>query len=529
MKKYFLITAILTCIVKNINAQTTFQKQYSATNNDVSVAVSSTNDGGVIIAGKSNSFSSNDDNLLIKIDSAGIIQWNKRYSNNITAVNAVLQTSSGNYIAVGYGPNGGFTKATAFCTDSNGTLLWAKAYNSVGSYWEATDVIETLDGKFTISGITQESGDYNPFIFKIDTNGNVLSFRYDKTNITNNNKIFSVCQLPDSTYFTVGELQGTDYDIYCISPNKTLTSVNPKIITRSIDPGGRAWSVYYCSDGDVIIAGEVNIGSTNGTDMLLLKINPALQNINDIKWAKTIGGTGTDILYSVKQTTNGDYIACGKSNSYGNGEQSVFIKFDNLGNPTNSFLLGDFANEVGYEIIEKTSGDYFITGTTSNTNDDIFLIKTNQNDINCWLSPVNLSVTDQTSDYSFITLGATSNSNYFENNITLNESQVSFSENDICSATGGFEIEKDNTLNIFPNPASGQIQVAVAGGSGSSSLVPRPLSLEVYNVYGGKVYSATLNSQLSTLNLSKAPSGVYSLWLKEDHKTLSVKRLLIVK
>lgn len=521
MKTKSLFTILLAIFCLRINAQTTFQKQYSAANNDITNVIAPTNNGGVILSGKSNSFSLNDDNLILKIDSNGAIQWSKRYSNSITAVNSVLQTSSGKYIAVGYGPESGFTKATAFCTDANGTLLWAKAYNTLGAYWQATDVIETLDGKFTISGFAQESGDYNPFILKTDTTGNVLSFRYDKTNISNNNKISSLCQLADSSFFAAGELQGTDYDIYCIAPNKTLTSVNPKIITRSTDPGGRAWSVYYCADGDVIIAGEVNVGSANGIDMLLLKINPALQNINDIKWAKTIGGTGTDILYSVKQTTNGDYIACGKSNSYGNADQSVFIKFDNLGNITVSKLSGDSANEIGYEIVEQNAGDYFITGTTSNTNDDIFLIRTNQNDTNCWLNPITLSVTDRTIDYSFLTLGATSNSTYWSYTITLNESAVSFSENNICSLTSISEAERNNSVSVYPNPFSTQTVLQ------TENLLHNAI-LTVGNYLGQTVKQFVIrNSSTFVICRDNLPSGLYFIRLTEGNKTITTDKLVI--
>ena len=69
--------------------------------------------------------------------------------------------------------------------------------------------------------------------------------------------------------------------------------------------------------------------SHGGRDVYLIKTDSE----GNEEWAKLIGGAGYDEGHSVHQTFDGGYIITGFTDSYGNGENDVYlIKTDGDGN-----------------------------------------------------------------------------------------------------------------------------------------------------------------------------------------------------
>lgn len=91
-----------------------------------------------------------------------------------------------------------------------------------------------------------------------------------------------------------------------------------------------------------------------------------LDNRGNSIWVKTFGGSGQDEFYSVVQTSDNGFMACGFSNSY--GDSSVFVvKTDNMGNLlwqrslcSSNFALARDIIKIGnyYYIVGKVKDEY---------------------------------------------------------------------------------------------------------------------------------------------------------------------------
>lgn len=125
-------------------------------------------------------------------------------------------------------------------------------------------------------------------------------------------------------------------------------------------------------------------------------------------WEKTFGGTGRDWASFIKQISDGGYIVCGSTNSFGFGSWDVYVlKLDSNGNKTWEGTFGGSGQDFGSAIQQTIDGGYIFTGVTYSfgINGDVYVVKTDSNGNKIWEKNLGGSGNDQGSSIQQTTDG----------------------------------------------------------------------------------------------------------------------------
>ena len=352
-----------------------WQKCLGGFGDDYGTDVIQTSDGGYAISGASRSRIGADVSLhigdttkydywIVKVDTNGIIQWQKTYGGTENDVAySIKQTVDGGYIVVGStssnnidvtGFHGGSTDCWVLKLDATGNLVWQKTLGGTGND-EAYSVIQANDGNYVVAGytisidgdVTGNNGNADYWVVKLDINGIIIwQHAYGGSN---DDRAYSIIQTSDGGFAAAG-------------------------YSKSID-------------------GNVS-GNQGSADYWLLKLDAA----GAMQWQKTYGGTANDEAYSVIQCANGHYALVGKSSSIdGNvsanhgGYDYWFIETDNAGAILWQHSFGGKGVDEALSVTQTADLGFIIAGGTqtssngnvgsNNGNYDFWLVKLSKDSI----------------------------------------------------------------------------------------------------------------------------------------------------
>ncbi|VVB94797.1 Uncharacterised protein [uncultured archaeon] len=176
--------------------------------------------------------------------------------------------------------------------------------------------------------------------------------------------------------------------------------------------GKYAESTQQTSDGGYLLAGWTRLYDAGKSDAWLLKTDSKGNEL----WNKTFGGIDFDSADSVQQTSDGDFVIAGYTNSYGVGINNAWlIKTDSEGNELWNKTFGEknFGSNA-YSVRQTTDGGYILVGYISSyempNKTYAWLIKTDANGNQQWnktLGEKHGYSVKQTSDRGYIILGTT--------------------------------------------------------------------------------------------------------------------------
>jgi hypothetical protein len=344
-------------------------------------SVQQTTDGGYILAGSTRLFNgSYPDVWLIKTNGNGEEQWNKSYGGPKEDKGfGVFQTSDNGYLIFGNTNSYGSVNQNVWLikTNGNGEEQWNKTIGEI-PHIEAYSFQQTKDNGYIIVGKININNDFDVWLAKINKYGDV------QWNTTFNRSIYdigySVRQTNDNGYIIVGRTENNvsdNADVWLIKTNSYGNIIWEKIYGGN--EGDKGFCVQQTSDGGYIITGETQSFGSGGLynkDVWLLKTN----SVGGEEWNNTFGlGGGSDIGSTVIQLADDGYVICGHTWSYGHGWSDIWlIRTDNNGTEQWNTTFGGTKWEYGQSVIQTTDKGYIIAGWTDsfgNGEEDVWLIK----------------------------------------------------------------------------------------------------------------------------------------------------------
>lgn len=270
------------------------------------------------------------------------------------------------------------------------------------------------------------------------------------------NKDFYVYSTRTSNVYYYGLMKNGDNEIQHNNKDLNLkdSTLENKIPSLPIDTilfedndmfltlvGGQGSDSFYgtelTSDGGTISVGyteggEILPASNGKQDFLITKTNKN----GEIEWTKNYGNTNNDVLYDIKETSDGGYITYGRVNGTGyfgntnNQSKGIFLKLDNKGNIEWYKTYGLSKNSVIYDAILTGNNEYILVGYTHGTlSNEIqtglyssFIIKIDKQGNTIWEKVISgsnnksiLRRVEKTSDGNFIAVGYMENNTLFPN------------------------------------------------------------------------------------------------------------------
>ncbi|MBK9506567.1 MAG: T9SS type A sorting domain-containing protein [Bacteroidetes bacterium] len=332
----------------DMNGEIIWSRAYGGSDYDYGKAACLAHDGGYIIAGNSGSMDGNltgnngfKDLWVFKLDDLGDIVWQFNYGGSHNeGIKSIIPTSDGGYLGVGtsqsndggvIGHHGEYGAPDIWVVkfDLTGNMLWNKCFGS-SEFDYVEGAIETQDGNYIFVGHSEgydgeigiTYGDYDVVLMKISPDGELIWSKNFGGSWPDYGA--SVIELANGQLMILSETQSDDglvegyygaTDIWLFK-----TDANGNFIWGEVYGGTGIENTYDLiayTDNQFIIASVANFVNGDiefthgGNDFWILGVD----SLGEILWQKSIGGSLSDLPYSIKKINDDEIIISGYSNS----------------------------------------------------------------------------------------------------------------------------------------------------------------------------------------------------------------------
>jgi hypothetical protein len=485
----FLFTSILFVIITSLFSQAPrkFYTKMGGAGIDIGYGVKQTLDKQYIITGSTSSYGQgNTDVYLIKLDSMGIVLWQKTIGGFVNDVGrAIVQLSDSSFVITGFSNsfgNGGYDAYTVK-TDKDGVIIWQRSWG--GQDWDfAYDILVAPDGNIVICGSTESFGGGKKDAFAVKYNSLTGNQIWQKIIGGAEDDDFKGMVLDNSGTAIVaaggtksrGDILG---DMWAFK----LALSNGDSLQRFMYGGNkadRANSVTMLANNNIVLAGNSESFSYGKKDAIMVCLDVNGQFV----WNFYAGGATTDEdAFKIINTNSLFSQTTFIGDAYqipGNKTDIMTFPADVSGNFVSSGLGGTFGfleDELAYDIAPTKDKGVVQVGYTNSfnaLNSDLFFVKRD----------------------SVLSYGA--------NLVGLSEQEL---------------IEK--YLSAFPNPVNDILNLTLPTEIKSS------IKAELLSIEGKHLQNYLLYSSNEKIDLSKFESGIYFLKVYSNgfYKTLKIEKL----
>lgn len=517
------------------DAQLTFvkkwDKRYGGSRADAFQYLIQTPDKGYILSGTSNSSITGDktqddwdithstsDSWILKIDSVGNKQWDKRFGGTYWE-NALMikRTFEGGYIFGGLSSSGISGDKSQSCwgaedywivkIDSIGNKEWDKRFGGILEE-DFTSIIQTKDSGYVLAGWS-----------KSPISGDKTQNNWDATNNHYDNWVVKIDALGNKQWDR--RFGGIDNEL--MYPGCLLQTKDGNYLLGSPSASG--------------ISGDKTQASKGWLDYWIIKIDSVGNKI----WDKSFGGTDANILTSIITIKDAGFLLGGysysdtgadKTQHNWGGKDYWIIKIDSAGNKLWDKDYGGIGDEELYNLYATNDGGYLIAGTSeSNTSGDksednlsllqAWIIKTDSVGNKQWDKTIFIDsfayniYAMQANDGCYIVGNST------KAQIAGYKSQTSWGDYDywilkFCmdTVTGINELTDQPQILVYPNPFATDISISLQNENLHQA------TFTITNLVGQTIYrreeTNLANNYTKMLDLSYLPNGMYLLEVTID-------------
>lgn len=369
-------------------------------------------------------YNSNDAiSFLIKTDISGDLEWKRSFPGFLT-ITAPILSSEDTYIVAG-------TVSTQ----------WGSLYHPYDIIFVTTDIQGTVLSEKAFENIEKSRIGFdisNSLVQTLDQGFALLAYGYIVTPMHYYNIVY--------------------YTTYLVKLN--ATSDIQWTQRYDVEVRGTEWgnALVETSDRGFILAG-ITFSCETGPDMWLVKTDE--DGVK--KWNRTYGGSGDEVVNTIIQTKDGDFVLAGSTTSYGSGSSDMWlVKTDSTGLMKWNRTYGTEGKELGYYLEETLDGGFAIMGVSypnSTAPGEILLVKTDTLGVMQWNKtyemPEDFSIRDPGDQEFFVVSDQTLDYIYGESTLCR---VISFME----TTDGGFAFIlpniQENPFQLLKTDENGTVQ-----------------------------------------------------------------------